>query len=224
MGKQVTMRCKMNNLREYDVNVDSKFSENSIQEGYNELTESLKRNPSLTKIIDGLLEKLDKEENYPFLLFELNKEIFPNLIGQKGAEFLNYILENGYNDFDLSKETDLQIYILMKKYGVSYSCAVKFLNNQLDFATSQLLGRHDDNKLMLRLIRSDKKSLLLNLDLDSMTSMVSTMINHLAKFKTMTDNKLSDKKVNELLDSIYKLLKEINLEETNEQVDEDVDK
>lgn len=207
----------MEKIKEHKMINTQDLDENTLKEGYNELTRFLKSNKSLINVIDGLLDKLNQEENFPFLLVEMTRDILPSLIGNKGTKFLTYILENGYDKFDLTNKIDLNLHMLVKKYGISYVCALKYINNRLDFVTSQLIRTKDSNQMMIRFIRSDKESLTFDLDNDSLASMISTLSDYLAQ--SLRTSELSKDKLDNLIYSMSDLLEATGIVE---QADEDV--
>lgn len=193
-----------------------------LQEGYAELKKQIAKNKEIINIIDGLLDSLNKNENFPFILFEMENNILPNLIGTKSTKFLTYILENGYNDFNLTDKIDLALYSLVKKHGITYVCASKFISNQLDFVTTQFIGTSEQNRFMIRFLRSDKKSMVFNLDKKTIIFLISRLIDNLLNGIKVTNEDLSKDEIDYLMNSIIRLLLESDYsQEYLEQVDDD---
>ena len=193
-----------------------------LQEGYAELKKQIAKNKEIINIIDGLLDSLNKNENFPFILFEMENNILPNLIGTKSTKFLTYILENGSNDFNLTDKIDLALYSLVKKHGITYVCASKFISNQLDFVTTQFIGTSEQNRFMIRFLRSDKKSMVFNLDKKTIIFLISRLIDNLLNGIKVTNEDLSKDEIDYLMNSIIRLLLESDYsQEYLEQVDDD---
>jgi hypothetical protein len=206
----------MSRVQNIEIKESEEIHEQTLKKGHEELKRLLKKNKSLITIIDGLLDKLDKEDNYPFLLIEMNENILPNLVGEKATQFLSYVLEKGYN-FDLSDEIDLELHMLVKKYGITYLSALRFIHNPLDYVSNQFILNKERNQMTIRFIRSDRQTFTFDLDNESLASMISGLLDYLSAGIRNSKEDLPSQSLNELMFSISNFLDATHL---MEQVDE----
>ncbi|WP_409297773.1 hypothetical protein V1498_06900 [Peribacillus sp. SCS-26] len=193
-----------------------------LNEGYADLLSQFERDKSIVSKLEELLSHLKAEENYPFFLIDLAETIFPRFIGSKAANFVVHILAKGFDQADLSKDFDFQLYVMVKKFGILFVSAMKYVNNQMDFSTSQYIGTNEQDRTMIRLIRSDQSTLVFNLDQDSLTHMIARLSYHLLSSIQFSSKRPSEEKFDELMYNHYSLMIEMGILEPAE-LDEDED-
>jgi hypothetical protein len=184
------------------------MTKNEINEYYEEFKYHYMQNPSIIIKIKELLSFLDKNLTYPFYLLDVKERLFPKLVGENGSKFLIHILREG-----LPKEVQLdddQLFIELKtlimQYGIPFVCAERFLDNPMDYATLQHITRSDSDKSFLRIIRSDKKSFELYLDLPTMFLFTEHLIDKMINTIRTNQEELPEQLVSKLMDKFLEFL------------------
>jgi hypothetical protein len=198
-----------------------------LNEGYKQLKAAFEKDPTLFEQIEKYLTHINNSGNFPFLLFELYEAIFPKIIGEEATNFLFYILKNGLDsidslNFDLSSNFDLKIYTLVKSYGIDFVCALKFIQNQLDFVTAQFISVSGKEEAMLRFIRADKENIVFNVNAETLISMITKLIKNLNSM-LKEQNYEPDENFRNLMYSFYKLMHTVGLVNREDEKDEEKD-
>jgi hypothetical protein len=198
-----------------------------LNDGYKQLKAAFEKDPTLFEQIEKYLAQINNPVNLPFLLIELYKVIFPKIIGKEATNFLFYILKNGLDSidslkFDYSSSFDLKIYTLVQIYGIDFVCNLKFIQNQLDFVTSQFMGISGKDEAMLRFIRADKENIIFNVNVETLINMSAKLINHL-EFMIKVQNYEPDEKFQNLIYAIYKLMHTAGIANEEDEKDDGKD-
>lgn len=167
-------------------------------------------NKEIIKMIDEQLKPMDEEMHFPFdMLMAINSYI-PKLIGDL-REFITYILLHGvqYEKELKHINEDLcnELKTLTFKHGIAFVCAQKFIDNPMDYAATQLISSGESNKSYLRIIRADKKTFDLHIDIDTMHVLIGHLVEKLNSAMETQERKGSEEQRAVLMKALYEFLK-----------------
>lgn len=182
-------------------------SDEEINSCFEEFKSKFEENPSKIKQVKELLSFMDKEQSYPFWLLEITQNVFPKIFGEKGAKYLIHVLKNGIpNKEKLDDELYTELLSLISQFGIQFVCAEKFIENPMDYATSQLIVSKESDLVYLRIIRADKSGFDLHIDLSTLARFAGHMLDKLVQAIEVKGELPEDAKL-ELFGYMYKLVK-----------------
>lgn len=182
-------------------------NDEEINSCFEEFKTKFKENPNKINKVKELLSFMDREESYPFWLFEITQNIFPKLFGEKGAKYLIHVLRSGIpNKEELDDELYTELMSLISQYGIQFVCAERFIENPMDYATSQLIISRESDLVYIRIIRADKSMFDLHIDLPTLARFTGHMLDKLVQAIEVKGELPEDVKL-ELFGYMYKFVK-----------------
>lgn len=179
---------------------------------YEEFKERYHRDQNILKKLERYLS-VNNDHRFPFYIYNLVREIFPEVFGKNGSRYILYVLTSGSTKIPYKEEMDIELYTeilsLVNKFSVTFACAEKFFENPLAFVHSIIAVSSDPQDLTyLKLFRADKKELDFHLDLPNLIDFAIDIMENLNRVMTVKKEKLSSDSIPK--DKIQKLKNEFN--------------
>ncbi|AQT83476.1 hypothetical protein ERICIV_02481 [Paenibacillus larvae subsp. larvae] len=170
---------------EYIPKPNNILSKEEYLEKFQTFLEESSRNPDIIwEVVSDTMASLDKDFKPNATTLAIFKEILPAFLSKESIDFLRYILRNGLQNIDemnkINTKLTTKLHLLVLKNGINFRCAENYLANPMAYALLQTwFSSLDKEALYMQILRADKESLNLRLDVHSMYAFTRHLIEKL---------------------------------------------